>query len=110
MLLRAISSLPLMNSPGDNQCPLFSSASQPSSLTPLSLVLRFSQPNGRNGLVVSASKQTSNANNRPLTGVVFEPFEQVKKELSLVPSAPQDSLARQKYPDECEAALNEQIK
>lgn len=50
------------------------------------------------------------SDNRPLTGVIFEPFEEVKKVLSLVPQAPQDSLARQKYSDDCEAAINEQIK
>lgn len=52
---------------------------------------------------------TKGSNNRPLTGVVFEPFEEVKKELSLVPSTPQTSLARQKFKDDCEAAVNEQI-
>jgi hypothetical protein len=41
---------------------------------------------------------------------VFEPFEEVKKELDLVPTVPQVSLARQKYCDEVEAAVNEQIK
>ncbi|KAM7499402.1 hypothetical protein LguiA_023816 [Lonicera macranthoides] len=55
---------------------------------------------------VCAAKQS---NNRPLTGVLFEPFEEVKKELMLVPSVPQDSLARQKYSNESEAAINEQI-
>ncbi len=48
-------------------------------------------------------------NNRALTGVVFEPFEEVKKELDLVPNGPQVSLARHKYVDESEAAVNEQI-
>lgn len=50
------------------------------------------------------------ANSKPLIGVVFEPFEEVKKELDLVPTVPQLSLARHKYVDECEAAVNEQIK
>jgi ferritin heavy chain len=36
-----------------------------------------------------------------LSGVVFQPFEEIKGELSL---------ARQKFVDECEAAINEQIK
>lgn len=48
-------------------------------------------------------------NSKPLTGVIFEPFEEVKKELMMVPTVPQDSLARQKYTDDCEAAINEQI-
>ncbi|KAK1355105.1 Ferritin [Heracleum sosnowskyi] len=59
-----------------------------------------------NGVVCAAAK---NSNHRPLTGVVFEPFEEVKKELMLVPSVPQDSIARQKYSDDCEAVINEQI-
>ncbi|KAL9230221.1 hypothetical protein vseg_005602 [Gypsophila vaccaria] len=48
-------------------------------------------------------------NSRSLTGVIFEPFEEVKKELSMVPNVPQVSLARQKFKDESEAAINEQI-
>ncbi|KAG0467523.1 hypothetical protein HPP92_018486 [Vanilla planifolia] len=44
-----------------------------------------------------------------LTGVFFQPFEEVQKELVLVPTSPDKSLARQKYADECEAAINEQI-
>lgn len=46
----------------------------------------------------------------PLTGVIFEPFEEVKKSELAVPTAPQVSLARQNYADECESAINEQIK
>lgn len=57
--------------------------------------------------MICASKS---ANNRPLAGVVFEPFEEVKKELDLVPTVPQVSLARQKFVDACEVAINEQIK
>ncbi|KAJ4847571.1 hypothetical protein Tsubulata_015396 [Turnera subulata] len=45
----------------------------------------------------------------PLTGVIFQPFEEVKKEDFLVPISPQVSLARQYYEDECEAAINEHI-
>ncbi|KAH0658174.1 hypothetical protein KY289_026922 [Solanum tuberosum] len=65
----------------------------------------FSAKSG-NGLIICASKGT---NHKPLTGVVFEPFEELKKEFMLVPSLPQASLARQKYCDESEAAINEQI-
>jgi ferritin heavy chain len=54
---------------------------------------------------VCASKN----NARNLSGVLFEPFEEVKKELMLVPVVPQDSLARHKYSNESEAAINEQI-
>jgi ferritin heavy chain len=45
-----------------------------------------------------------------LSGVVFQPFEELKGELSLVPQNPDQSLARHKYVDDCEAAINEQIK
>lgn len=58
-------------------------------------------------MVVCASKES---NSRPLTGVVFQPFEEVKKELDLVPTVPHASLARHKFEDGCEAAINEQIK
>nr|BAK09173.1 ferritin [Tamarix androssowii] len=73
----------------------------------LSGSVRFSSPSNGRRLVVSAS--APEANNRPLTGVVFKPFEEVKKELQMVPTLPQVSLARQKFVDECEAAINEQI-
>ncbi|KAJ8426075.1 hypothetical protein Cgig2_021035 [Carnegiea gigantea] len=70
--------------------------------------LRLSSPaRNSNGLVVSATATESNS--RPLTGVIFEPFEEVKKELAMVPTVPHVSLARQNYADECEAAINEQI-
>jgi ferritin heavy chain len=45
-----------------------------------------------------------------LSGVMFQPFEELKGELSLVPQGKDESLARHKFVDECEAALNEQIK
>ncbi|KAI3876636.1 hypothetical protein MKX03_027658 [Papaver bracteatum] len=57
---------------------------------------------------MSISKSESN-NRRPVTGVVFEPFEEVKKELQLVPDLLQQSIARHKFTDDCEAAINEQI-
>ncbi|KAA8549456.1 hypothetical protein F0562_001140 [Nyssa sinensis] len=56
--------------------------------------------------VINASKET---NNRPILDIVFDPFEEVKNELLLVPTSPQASLARQKYSEDCEAAVNEQI-
>ncbi|KAL8119801.1 ferritin-2, chloroplastic-like [Apium graveolens] len=61
-----------------------------------------------NGLVVvcSASKHASN---KALTGLVFEPFEQVKKELMLVPAAPHLYLARHNYSHHSESAINHQI-
>lgn len=45
-----------------------------------------------------------------LNGVVFEPFDEVKKDEFMVPMTPQTSLARQRFAEECEAAINEQIK
>ncbi|KAJ3680883.1 hypothetical protein LUZ60_015372 [Juncus effusus] len=44
-----------------------------------------------------------------MTGVLFEPFEEVKSELALVAQGIDKSLARHKFVDECEAAINEQI-
>uniref|UniRef100_A0A1D1XKB1 Ferritin n=1 Tax=Anthurium amnicola TaxID=1678845 RepID=A0A1D1XKB1_9ARAE len=64
-------------------------------------------PRGRPPLVAAASGE--DAGTRTLTGVAFEPFEEVKKELALVPSAPHQSLVRRKYADDCESAVNEQI-
>ncbi|KAL1348244.1 hypothetical protein HN51_024217 [Arachis hypogaea] len=60
-------------------------------------------------VVVCATKGASSSGNRTITGVVFEPFEEVKKELELVPNGSQVSLARHKYVDESEAVVNEQI-
>lgn len=57
----------------------------------------------KKGFVISASTEA-------LTGVVFQPFEEVKNDEFLVPISPQVSLARQRYLDESEAAINEQIK
>ncbi|XP_024020601.1 ferritin-3, chloroplastic [Morus notabilis] len=41
--------------------------------------------------------------------VVFRPFEEVEKDSLLVPLNPQLSLARHRFSDVCEAAINEQI-
>lgn len=77
------------------------------SSTSLFSTLRSSPARHERGVVVCAASK--GANHKPLTGVVFEPFEEVKKELDLVPTLPQVSIARQKYCDESEAAVNEQI-
>ncbi|KAK9280092.1 hypothetical protein L1049_013777 [Liquidambar formosana] len=69
--------------------------------------VRFSRRNLDGRFVIAASKEA--ANSRPTLNVVFEPFEEVKKELLLVPTVPQASLSRHKFSDECEAAINEQI-
>ncbi|KAG5090198.1 hypothetical protein JHK82_048976 [Glycine max] len=52
---------------------------------------------------------TKDSNNHPLTDVIFEPFEEVKKELNLVPTVPQASLARKKYTNDYKATIKEQI-
>ncbi|XP_042510400.1 ferritin-3, chloroplastic-like [Macadamia integrifolia] len=110
MLLRASASV--FSPQGAIRSPLQSSYSvSPSSLNSSSSFFLPTQTgrNGREGSVVSAT--TKDSTNRSVTGVVFEPFEEMKKVPlpSLVPIAPQQSLARQKYVDECEAAINEQI-
>ncbi|GJT23786.1 ferritin-4, chloroplastic-like protein [Tanacetum coccineum] len=58
--------------------------------------------------VMCASVKSSN--NAAISGVVFEPFEEVKKELNLIPSAPHQSIARHKYAADSESCINEQIK
>ncbi|MCL7032023.1 hypothetical protein MKW94_009704 [Papaver nudicaule] len=80
----------------------------PSSSSSSSACFPSSSSRRTDGFVMSASKNESNSRS-PVTGVVFEPFEEVKKELRLVPDLPQQSLARHKFLDECEAAINEQI-
>ncbi|KAJ6891921.1 hypothetical protein NC651_025198 [Populus alba x Populus x berolinensis] len=105
MLLKAAPAFSLLNATGDNLGSLFPSVSSQSNKN-LSVSSSFLRSKTGSGFVVCASK---GANNRPLTGVVFEPFEEVKKELNLVPNVPQVSLARQKFTDDSEAAINEQI-
>jgi len=70
--------------------------------------VRFSKTNVGCGGVVQGSME--GPNNRPVWKIAFEPFEEVKKELLLIPNMPHASLARHKYNDQCEAALNAQIK
>nr|ACU20412.1 unknown [Glycine max] len=43
----------------------------------------------------------------PLAGVIFEPFQELKKDYLAVPIAHNVSLARQNYADESESAINE---
>nr|GMD85545.1 ferritin-3, chloroplastic-like [Ipomoea batatas] len=76
-----------------------------SSVSPVS---NLAFPAGRKvGFSISAA--VSETADSPLTGVVFQPFQEVKNDAFMVPITPQVSLARQKYSDECEAAINEQI-
>ncbi|KAJ6720624.1 FERRITIN [Salix viminalis] len=104
MLLKASPAISLLNTTGDHPGSLFPSVSSLSNKN-LSVSPSFRSKTG-SGHVACASK---GANNKPLTGVVFDPFEEVKKELNLVPNVPQVSLARQKFTDGSEAAINEQI-
>eukprot|EP00268_Persea_americana_P036565 TRINITY_DN3608_c0_g1_i1.p1 TRINITY_DN3608_c0_g1~~TRINITY_DN3608_c0_g1_i1.p1 ORF type:complete len:307 (+),score=87.60 TRINITY_DN3608_c0_g1_i1:128-922(+) len=106
MLLRAASAFSLSAHSEAQNLFLSSPSSSSSSSNSLSHVFPISKRKGGDGMVVMASKE---ANNKPLTGVIFEPFEEVKKELQMVPVVPQDSLARQRYSVDCEAAVNEQI-
>ncbi|KAA8539543.1 hypothetical protein F0562_026235 [Nyssa sinensis] len=112
MLLRAAPAFSLLSTHGDNPSPFASSASSLYSSSSLnsaassSSALRFSPVKSGNGPVFCSLK---GVNIQPLTGVVFEPFEEVKNELFLVPNVPHASLARQKFSDEPEAAINEQI-
>ncbi|MBA0776097.1 hypothetical protein Gotri_011151 [Gossypium trilobum] len=100
MLLKAVPTFSSLNPQLENQGALFSPFSS-------SINHHLSSPrNGPGSLVVCAAK---GANHKPLSGVVFQPFVEVKKELDLVPSVPQLSLARQKFTDDCEASINEQI-
>ncbi|XP_058110396.1 ferritin-3, chloroplastic-like [Magnolia sinica] len=105
MFLRAASSTFSLSPNGETHLHFLSPSSSPSPSS-VSPVLSFSRRKMGDGIVSMASKEASS---RPLTGVIFEPFEEVKKELKLVPSVPHDSLARQKYSNDSEAAINEQI-
>ena len=106
MLLKAAPAFSLLNTRGDSLGPLFSSASSLSNNN-LAVSPSILRSKTGSGFLVCASK---GATNKSLIGVVFKPFEEVKKELNLVPTLPHVSLARQKFTDESEAAINQQIK
>ncbi|RZC86268.1 hypothetical protein C5167_007454 [Papaver somniferum] len=63
------------------------------------------------GFVMSVSGNQSINNPSPVTtGVVFEPFVEVQKELQVISDLPQEqSLARHKFSNVCEAAINDHI-
>lgn len=68
--------------------------------------LKLTKGERRRGPVLAAAEGS-----QTITGIVFQPFEELKQtEASLVPIALDLSLARQKYTDDCEAAVNVQIK
>ncbi|KAG6486160.1 hypothetical protein ZIOFF_054730 [Zingiber officinale] len=62
----------------------------------------------REDMPLEASAAAANSG-QALTGVVFRPLEEIGKELALIPTSPDLSLGRQKYADECESAINQQI-
>ncbi|OMO93205.1 Ferritin [Corchorus olitorius] len=64
---------------------------------------------GKNFCLIVVRQFKGRTNNSALSGVVFQPFEEVKKAELEIPITPQVLLARQKYEDKCEAAINEQI-
>jgi hypothetical protein len=118
MLLKAAPAFSLLHAPcGEALDPLFFSVSSPSSrsVSPLNYSsaslpssLRFSSAKKASGSVICLASK--GPNDLLPSGVVFQPFEDAKKELDLIPIAPHLSLARKIYSDECEAAVNEQIK
>ncbi|KAG4403502.1 hypothetical protein GLYMA_01G124500v4 [Glycine max] len=63
------------------------------------------------GVGGSRSSRVCAASNAPapLAGVIFEPFQELKKDYLAVPIAHNVSLARQNYADDSESAINEQI-
>ncbi|KAF8006070.1 hypothetical protein BT93_K0385 [Corymbia citriodora subsp. variegata] len=72
--------------------------------------LSFPPSSSRQGVARTARVRASTEAGGPaLTGIVFQPFQEVKREDLAVPMSRQVSLARQYYTDECEAAINEQI-
>ncbi|XP_030475536.1 ferritin-1, chloroplastic-like [Syzygium oleosum] len=90
-------------SPRDKHWPVsMASSFAPSLRSPLS----SSRPKNVRAARVRASAE---ADGPALTGVVFQPFQEVKRDDLAVPISPQLSLARQYYSEDCEAAINEQI-
>ncbi|KAL7136100.1 hypothetical protein ABFS83_10G006400 [Erythranthe nasuta] len=112
----AASISPLSNLPNRNA--LSSSSSFPHSLNSLSGGSSSSSSSAStfsgialakrrdNGFATGASNETTTL---PLTGLVFQPFEEVKKDDFIVPVSSDVSLARHLFLDDCEAAINEQI-
>jgi ferritin heavy chain len=75
--------------------------------TSRSLALR---PGVRKG-VVGVRASSNDVSTKTVTGVVFEPFNEVQDQLVKVTTSPQlESLARQRFSPSCEAAINDQIK
>ncbi|GAA0170809.1 storage protein [Lithospermum erythrorhizon] len=111
MLMKSISAVssPVIQGGANGLVPLmhntsFSTFFVPMKSTPFENNIVLSKKKGK-GLMVFA--ETSNS---PVTGVLFQPFEEVKSKQELaIPVAPEASLARQLYTQNSEAAINEQI-
>ncbi|XP_057823143.1 ferritin-3, chloroplastic [Cryptomeria japonica] len=76
----------------------------------VSLAAKMNQ--GRCAVHHSASNVKAMAtqlSNTSLNGVIFEPFTEVQSQLTQISQLYSESLARQRFSDPCEAALNEQI-
>ncbi|KAM2566967.1 hypothetical protein TB1_009408 [Malus domestica] len=103
MSLRAISTFSVPSKLGDKGGAVTTLLSN-SKLGSSSSALSFKPQQKLEKFAVSASSEAV-----ALTGVVFQPFEEVKNDAFVVPVSPQVSLARQRYTEESEAAINEQI-
>lgn len=91
----------------NNKCPFTCTTTTALSSYSSTLNQSFSsQRKGDKKFTVFASNEIVNA---PKSGVVFEPFEELKNNAFVVPVAPHVSLARQRYSEECETAINDQI-
>ncbi|KAL8517197.1 hypothetical protein ACS0TY_015428 [Phlomoides rotata] len=110
MFLEAISSLSLPSLHSSSNLPNSSSFPPNLSSVPASSSAFSGQIWGKkrdNGFAAAMSTNETVA--QPLTGVMFQPFEEVKKDELMVPITPDTSFARHKYSKECESAVNEQI-
>ncbi|KAL8152352.1 hypothetical protein V2J09_010112 [Rumex salicifolius] len=85
----------------------FSSSGFLFSSLPLKELGRRRSGYGSRSLIIAALDEDKSSSS--LAGLIFQPFEEVKSDSFLLPSSLNASLARQKYTDECEAAINEQI-
>ncbi|THU56820.1 hypothetical protein C4D60_Mb11t21230 [Musa balbisiana] len=102
MLLKASASLALLSASSEASQP-------PSPAVRPSLSSSFAPFRSPTRINRRVSTAVAAGSNHAITGVVFQPFEEIKSDVSLVPVAPDLSIARQKYADECEAAINVQI-
>ncbi|CAA0843363.1 Ferritin-1- chloroplastic [Striga hermonthica] len=67
--------------------------------------LSFGKKRGNLAVVAASNEALASS----MTGFLFQPLEEVRRDEFLVPKTGEASLARQRLSDACEAALNEQI-